>query len=56
MKFAAELKAKDTAAKQHIAQVKKAKEDLDKSIQPDGLVHKDGKRMDPTTGDEINEN
>jgi len=56
MKFAADTKAKEAKEKQHIAQITKAKEDLEKSIQPDGLVHKDGKRFDPTNGTEIDEN
>lgn len=45
--------AAERAKRQHAAQLKKEQADIEKSIQVDGLVHKDGKRFEPYTGKEI---
>jgi len=37
----------------HAAQLKKEKADIEKQIQPDGLIHKGGKRFEPYTNKEI---
>ena len=59
MKFAAELKTKEDAKEAKVAEKKKAEKDKEarfKKVQPDGLVHKDGKRIDPETGVAVDEN
>lgn len=59
MKYAAEQKAKDDTTKEKDAGAKlaeKAKEERFKHVQADGLVHKDGKRIDPETGIAVDEN
>ena len=59
MKFAAELKSKKEAKEAKTAEkqlAKKEKEERFKHVQADGLIHKDGKRIDPESGATVDEN
>jgi len=59
MKFAAELKKKEDVKGEKVAKKEKSNKDKEerfKHVQADGLVHKDGKKIDPETGVAVDEN